>query len=69
MINELLCFAHGDKNAIFCILQAIRNKVDSNPVGALQELCQKVKVTPFYQEVVGAPRHTVQVTISPVLGV
>ena len=66
MTNELLCFAHGDKNAI---LQAIRNKVDSNPVGALQELCQKVKVTPFYQEVVGAPRHTVQVTISPVLGV
>ena len=48
-------------------LQAVRAKVDSNPVGALQELCQKVKVVPFYQEVVGAPRHTVQVTSSPVL--
>ena len=43
-------------------LQAVRAKIDSNPVGALQELCQKVKVIPFYQEVVGAPRHTVQVT-------
>ena len=48
-------------------LQVVRAKVDSNPVGALQELCQKVKVVPFYQEVVGAPRHTVQVTASPVL--
>ena len=48
-------------------LQAIRAKIDSNPVGALQELCQKVKVVPFYSEVVGAPRHTVQVIISPVL--
>ena len=52
---------------LFLNLQAVRAKVDSNPVGALQELCQKVKVVPFYEEVVGAPRHTVQVTASPVL--
>ena len=54
---------------LFLNLQAVRAKVDSNPVGALQELCQKVKVVPFYEEVVGAPRHTVQVTASPVLWV
>ena len=61
---------HAKNIELTCLLlylQAVRAKVDSNPVGALQELCQKVKVVPFYQEVVGAPRHTVQVTSSPVL--